>query len=163
MKAEHRWQEYRNQPPSWNVSTAIKTNQNEWKGHTVNTITVVLSRWILTFWDFYQKKKILSNVFLEWVSQAVVTMGGSWNSIHRRPSGWGRLPLPFPLRVLSTAQDVSHCTEKLLSQQWQRYSPSWGPWRTPLQLCQASREEHDTFVSLECFVPQSRQDADPET
>lgn len=110
----------------------------------------------------FLSKKILSNVFLEWVSQAVVTMGGSWNSFHRRPSGWGRLPLPFPLRVLSTAQDASHCTEKSLSQQW-RYSPSWGPWRTPLQLCQASREEHDTFVSLECFVPQSRQDADPET
>lgn len=61
----------------------------------------MLSRRILTFWDFYQKKKILSNVFLEWVSQAVVTMVAP-----ETPSTEGRLaevfyPFPFPSGCLA--------------------------------------------------------------
>lgn len=100
IKTEHRWQENRKQPLSWDVSTAMKTNQNECNGYTTNTITVVLFRWILTSWDFYQKISIKS---FSWMSQ--FRQWWQWVAPETR-STEGRLaevfyPFPFPSGCLA--------------------------------------------------------------
>lgn len=79
-------------------------------------------RWVLTSWDFYQKISIKS---FSWMSQ--FRQWWQWVAPETR-STEGRLaeafcPFPFPSRCLALRWDASHCTERSLAKQWQRYSP----------------------------------------